>query len=65
MDSQPMSNLPDKNCLWTSALNYRAEVRKTFATKCPVKFYDTTLRDGEQSVGVVLTPPQKLEIARA
>jgi len=30
-----------------------------------VKFYDTTLRDGEQSVGVVLTPRQKLEIAEA
>jgi isopropylmalate/homocitrate/citramalate synthase len=30
-----------------------------------VKFYDTTLRDGEQSVGVVLTPQQKLEISRA
>jgi isopropylmalate/homocitrate/citramalate synthase len=30
-----------------------------------VQFYDTTLRDGEQSVGVVLTPQQKLEIARA
>jgi isopropylmalate/homocitrate/citramalate synthase len=30
-----------------------------------VRFYDTTLRDGEQTVGVVLTPDQKLEIARA
>src|SRR5258708_13174369 len=29
-----------------------------------VRFYDTTLRDGEQPVGVVLSPRQKPEIAR-
>jgi isopropylmalate/homocitrate/citramalate synthase len=54
-----------RNGLWTSELNDRAEVRREFAAQGTVKFYDTTLRDGEQSVGVVLTPPQKLEIARA
>ena len=30
-----------------------------------VGLYDTTLRDGEQTVGVVLDPMQKLELARA
>ena len=50
--------------LWISELNLRSDVRKSFATTQSVKFYDTTLRDGEQSVGVVLTPQQKLEIAR-
>jgi isopropylmalate/homocitrate/citramalate synthase len=51
--------------IWISELNRRPEVRKDFAQKLAVKFYDTTLRDGEQSVGVVLMPEQKLEIARA
>jgi isopropylmalate/homocitrate/citramalate synthase len=51
--------------IWISDLNRRPDVRKDFAQKDAVKFYDTTLRDGEQSVGVVLTPEQKLEIARA
>jgi isopropylmalate/homocitrate/citramalate synthase len=54
-----------RNGLWTSELNDRPEVRREFAAQGAVKFYDTTLRDGEQSVGVVLTPPQKLEIAQA
>ena len=54
-----------QNGFWTSELNRRPEVRKGFASRQAVKFYDTTLRDGEQSVGVVLTPSQKLEIARA
>jgi isopropylmalate/homocitrate/citramalate synthase len=51
--------------IWISELNRRPEVRKDFAQKRAVKFYDTTLRDGEQSVGVVLMPEQKLEIACA
>jgi isopropylmalate/homocitrate/citramalate synthase len=50
--------------LWISELNERSDVRKAFAVAQPVRFYDTTLRDGEQSVGVVLTPQQKLEIAK-
>ena len=54
----------DKKGFWVSELNNRSEVRKNFPTGQPVQFYDTTLRDGEQSVGVVLTPQQKLEIAR-
>ena len=30
-----------------------------------VQFFDTTLRDGEQTPGISLTPPKKLEIARS
>jgi isopropylmalate/homocitrate/citramalate synthase len=54
-----------QNGIWVSELNSRPEVRKDFVPGRAVQFYDTTLRDGEQSVGVVLTPQQKLEIARA
>jgi isopropylmalate/homocitrate/citramalate synthase len=54
----------DKRGIWVSELNSRPEVRKDFVSGRAVQFYDTTLRDGEQSVGVVLTPQQKLEIAR-
>jgi isopropylmalate/homocitrate/citramalate synthase len=54
-----------QNGIWVSELNRRPEVRKPFDLARAVQFYDTTLRDGEQSVGVVLTPQQKLEIARA
>ncbi len=43
---------------WTGTLNdphrFQAEVG----------FYDTTLRDGEQTVGVVLSPEDKVELAR-
>src|SRR5215470_13662460 len=48
--------------IWVSELNSRPEVRSAFP-KTTVRFYDTTLRDGEQTVGVVLSPQEKVEIA--
>src|SRR3954466_1176060 len=48
--------------VWVSDLNSRPEIRSPFSGK-RVQFYDTTLRDGEQTVGVVLSPQQKVEIA--
>jgi isopropylmalate/homocitrate/citramalate synthase len=53
-----------ENQIWVSDLNARPEIRGAFARRRSVRFYDTTLRDGEQTVGVVLSPQQKLEIAR-
>src|SRR6476646_9516253 len=45
--------------IWTGPVN------EPHAIGGSVGLYDTTLRDGEQTVGVVLDPQQKLELARA
>jgi len=51
---------------WLSPYNKDAEVMKELV-KLPqqVKFYDTTLRDGEQSIGVSIGSEDKVVIAKA
>jgi isopropylmalate/homocitrate/citramalate synthase len=52
--------LIDRDKVWTQTLNAAALGDGDGSL---VRFYDTTLRDGEQTVGLVLGPEQKLEIA--
>ena len=42
---------------------WTGDVNRPHALQAEVGFYDTTLRDGEQTVGVVLSPQDKLELA--
>lgn len=50
----------DRSLIWTGVADGELPLRGR-----RVGLYDTTLRDGEQTVGVVLDPEAKIEIARA
>jgi len=50
---------------WVGPLNYSDEVRDSLDLPERVEIHDVTLRDGEQTPGVVFRIEEKIEIARA
>ncbi len=60
----PAANETRGKGIWVSELNSKSSIRPPLSVSAPIRFYDTTLRDGEQTVGVVLDPQQKLDLAR-
>ncbi|MGE5633407.1 MAG: LeuA family protein [Caulobacteraceae bacterium] len=55
----------EKQGFWLSNYNEMPDVKKELAgMKKKIKIYDTTLRDGEQSIGVSMNAQDKLKIAK-
>ncbi len=52
-----------ENEWWVSPYNYAPEVRNTYDLPARVSIHDATLRDGEQTPGVVMSVTDKIAIA--
>jgi methanogen homocitrate synthase len=63
--TEVIQNTPWKNQhWWTSPYNFSEEVRKDSHFSLPIELHDVTLRDGEQTPGVVFTREDKVRIAQ-
>jgi len=49
---------------WTCKYNYSEKIRKNFNLAEKIEIHDVTLRDGEQTPGVVFRKEEKVEIAK-
>ena len=58
-----MQELWKSDLWWTSHLNFHPDVRSQFDLPAEVQIHDATLRDGEQTPGVVLRKDDKIRIA--
>jgi methanogen homocitrate synthase len=56
-------NYHEENRWWVSPFNLTADVRKTYQLPPRVQLHDATLRDGEQTPGVVFSVADKVAIA--
>ncbi|HBC93161.1 MAG TPA: hypothetical protein DCZ10_09775 [Pelotomaculum sp.] len=54
----------EKQGFWLSNYNEMPDVKKELVGMKKIKIYDTTLRDGEQSIGVSMNAQDKLDIAK-